>query len=207
MLFLFFVSLFYFVVVSGKRCEILLQNVRLYSLWLPLWKSCNTFISFSQKQLHMYSYIVLRLQKNVTFEVCIEGQRQICCFGVGKKRKTIFCIRSDICFYYTDTENCLGHLQRVFLQSLLCKLKVEITDMTSFNFCLLKLITAEKFIEHILLDVFFLVVCCRNEFTTLWNVWWKLGVFCFTLYTIFMLSMLPVFCHVCKLVSIFCLLI
>lgn len=38
--------------------------------------------------------------------------------------------------------------------------------MTSFNFCLLKLITAEKFIEHILLDVFFLVVCCRNEFTT-----------------------------------------
>lgn len=90
MLFLFFVSLLYFVVVSGKRCEILLQNVRLYSLWLPLWKSCNTFISFSQKQLHMYSYIVLRLQKNVTFEVCIEGQRQICCFGVGKKKKNNF---------------------------------------------------------------------------------------------------------------------
>lgn len=114
-------------------------------------------------------------------------------FWSGKKRKTIFCIRSDVCFYCTDIENCLGHLQRVFLQSLLCKLKGEITDMTSFNFCLLKLITAEKFIEHILLDVFFLVVCCRNEFTTLWNVWWKLGVFCFTLYTIFMLSILPVF--------------
>lgn len=76
-------------------------------------------------------------------------------FWSGKKRKTIFCIRSDVCFYCTDTENCLGHLQRVFLQSLLCKLKGEITDMTSFNFCLLKLITAEKFIEHILLDVFF----------------------------------------------------
>lgn len=97
-------------------------------------------------------------------------------FWSGKKRKTIFCIRSDVCFYYTELK-CLGDLQRVFLQSkrvfsksLLCKLKVEITDITSFNFCLLKLITAEKFIEHILLYVSFLVVCFRNEFTTLSNV-------------------------------------